>query len=117
MGQQTILQAGDLCYYWRDAPAGSTAKLRWRGPATVIMREPGQAGPNSDVYWLGHGTVLLRAAPEHVKPAHAIQDLIEKPKDPLVSAKEALQGIRNRGVAQYIDLGQVQQEEEIRSGI
>ena len=29
MGQQTLLKAGDLCYYWRDAPAGSTAKLRW----------------------------------------------------------------------------------------
>ena len=35
------------------------AKLRWRGPATVIMREPGPTGPNSDIYWLGHGTVLL----------------------------------------------------------
>ena len=49
MGQQTLLNAGDLCYYWRDAPAGSSAKLRWRGPATVVMREPGPTGPNSDV--------------------------------------------------------------------
>ena len=50
MGQPCILSPGDLCFYWRDAPAGSHVKLRWRGPATVIMREPGQAGPNSDVY-------------------------------------------------------------------
>ena len=105
MGQQTLLSAGDLCYYWRDAPAGSVAKLRWRGPATVIMREPGPTGPNNDIYWLDHGTVLLIAAPEHVKPAQVAQDVTEKQKDPLDVAKEALQGIRNRGVTHYIDLG------------
>lgn len=63
MGQQTILNTGDYCYYWRDAPAGSNAKLRWRGPAVIIMREAGPTGPNSDVLWIGHGTNLLRAAP------------------------------------------------------
>ena len=82
MGQQTLLKAGDLCYYWRDAPAGSTAKLRWRGSATVIMREPGSAGPNSDAYLLGHGTVPLRAAPEHVKPAQMAQDLTREGDGP-----------------------------------
>ena len=104
MGQQTLLNTGDLCYYWRDAPAGSNAKLRWRGPATVIMREAGASGPNSDIYWLGHGTVLLRAAPEHVKAAQAAIDLTEKATDPLVVAKDALQHIRNRGVTHYVDL-------------
>ena len=104
MGQQTLLNTGDLCYYWRDAPAGSNAKLRWRGPATVIMREAGASGPNSDIYWLGHGTVLLRAAPEHVKAAQAAVDLTEKATDPLVVAKDALQHIRNRGVTHYVDL-------------
>ena len=69
MSQQHVLRAGDLCFYWRDAPAGSAAKLQWRGPATVIMREEGPHGPTTDVYWIGHGTSLLRAAPEHVKPA------------------------------------------------
>ena len=33
MGQQTLLNTGDLCDYWRDASAGSNSKLRWRGPA------------------------------------------------------------------------------------
>ena len=28
MGQQTLLNTGNICYYWRDAPAGSNAKLR-----------------------------------------------------------------------------------------
>ena len=45
MGQPCILSPGDLCFYWRDAPAGSHVKLRWRGPATVIMREPGPSWP------------------------------------------------------------------------
>jgi len=28
MGQPLVFQPGDLCYYWRDTPAGSTAKLK-----------------------------------------------------------------------------------------
>ena len=62
------------------------------------------SGPNSDIYWLGHGTVLLRAAPEHVKAAQAAVDLTEKATDPLVVAKDALQHIRNRGVTHYVGL-------------
>ena len=116
MGQQTLLNTGDLCYYWRDAPAGSNAKLRWRGPATVIMREAGPSGPNSDVYWLGHGTVLLRAAPEHVKAAQAAVDITEKASDPLVTAKNALHQIRNRGVTHYIDLAKTNNEKTRRGG-
>ena len=50
MGQPVLLQPGDLCYYWRDTPAGSSTKLKWRGPATIIMREPGQHGPHTDIY-------------------------------------------------------------------
>ena len=103
-GQPVVLQPGDLCYYWRDTPAGHAYKLKWRGPATVIMREPGAHGPNTDTYWIGHGTVLLRAAPEHVKPARAAQDLTEQTKDPISSAKDALNNIRGRGVTQYVDL-------------
>jgi hypothetical protein len=80
MGQQSLLSAGDLCYYWRDASAGSTAKLRWRGPATVIMREPGPAGPNMSTGW-----AMARYYFVHVKPAQMVQDIAEKPKDPLDS--------------------------------
>jgi len=96
MGQPVLLQPGDLCYYWRDTPAGSSTKLKWRGPATVIMREPGQHGPHTDIYWIGHGTVLLRAAPEHIKPATPTQDTTEKFRDPLDTAKQALANIRQR---------------------
>ena len=104
MGQPVLLQPGDLCYYWRDTPAGSPMKLKWRGPATVIMREPGPHGPHTDIYWIGHGTVLLRAAPEHIKPATPIQDVTEQPRDPLDTAKQALANIRQRGVTQFVDL-------------
>ena len=68
------------------------------------MREPGPHGPHTDVYWIGHGTVLLRAAPEHIKAATPIQDVTEKARDPLDTAKQALNNIRNRGVTHYIDL-------------
>ena len=102
-GQVRILNTGDKCYYWRDAPAGAATKLRWKGPAIVVMREASSHGPHADVYWLAHGTVLLRAAPEHVKPADPRPAQMES-GTPLDRAKDALQGIRGRGVTQFIDL-------------
>ena len=63
MGHHSLLNTGDLCYYWRDAPNGSGAKLRWRGPATVIMREEGPAGPTTDVYWIGMVPVFCGLRP------------------------------------------------------
>ena len=105
MGQPLVLQPGDLCYYWRDTPAGSTAKLKWRGPATIIMRKQGQHGHHTDIYWIVHRTVLLHAAPEHVKAATpAVQDLTERLRDPLDTTKQSLSNIRGRDVTQYIDL-------------
>ena len=81
------------------------------------MREPGPSGPNTDVYWIGHGTVLLRAAPEHLKPAQAAEDMTEAAKDPLDTAKQALQNIRNRGVTNYVGLGKTNKwrREEVES--
>ena len=42
-------------------------KIRWLGPALVIMREDDESGKPS-VYWISHGTQLLRCAPHHVRP-------------------------------------------------
>ena len=99
-GQQSILATGDRCYYWRDGTAAGS-KLRWKGPAIVVMREVSDAGPHADIYWIAHGTSLLRAAPEHVKPAvYKDTDTM----DPLDRAKLALFGVRNRGVTHYTDL-------------
>ncbi len=60
---------GEYVYYWRT----SNDKLepsRWRGPALVCMVEPrGQDGmTRPSVYWLAHGSSLVRVAPEHVRP-------------------------------------------------
>ena len=67
------------------------------------MRESSPAGPHADVYWIAHGTVLLRAAPEHVKPADP-RPLQDEGQTPLDRAKQALQQVRGRGVTQFIDL-------------
>ena len=47
MGQLATYQLGDLCYYYRDGPGGIGPKLRWRGPARVVMVEQLEAGPKS----------------------------------------------------------------------
>ena len=99
------LQTGDLCFYWRDVVNSQKPgpKISWKGPATVVMveKEP------HEVLWLVHGTTMLRASPEHVKPV-----LTPDPStttitidQPLQRAQLSLQGIRNRGVTQYVDLG------------
>ena len=68
------------------------------------MREVSDAGPHADIYWIAHGTSLLRAAPEHVKPAVYKDTTATDTMDPLDRAKLALFGVRNRGVTHYTDL-------------
>ena len=91
---------GQRCFYWREA-AGPGPRIRWKGPATVVLVES-QRGPTTPptVYWLVHGTALIRAAPEHVRPdlenatlaadTPALHDLVRK--------------VQNRGTTVYIDL-------------
>ena len=38
---------GQRVYYWRDAPGRAGPKLRWKGPAVVVMTEPGRTGPTT----------------------------------------------------------------------
>ena len=65
-GDPPPLHVGQRCYYWREA-AGVGPRIRWKGPATVVLIESdAQQRPN--VYWLIHGSALIRAAPEHVRP-------------------------------------------------
>ena len=105
VGNQAHVSTGDLCYYWRDAPQQGHAgpKILWRGPATVVMKE---MHPH-EVLWLAHGTSLIRAAPEHVRPLLESSSTTEPTahiQQPLQRAQQALHGIRGRGVTQYIDL-------------
>ena len=103
-GVKHSLQTGDLCYYWRDVVNNSRPgpKISWKGPATIVMieREP------HEVLWLVHGTTMLRASPEHVKPVLSpdTSTTTVNMEQPLQRAQQSLQQIRNRGVTQYVDL-------------
>ncbi len=78
------LAVGQTCFYWRDAGAPRLQKNRWRGPATVVMRED-DAESTPHTYWVVHRTSLVRVAPDHVRPAieeagQSIQDNLERAK-------------------------------------
>ena len=88
-------QLGDWVYYWRQ----SDSKLdptRWRGPALVCAIEPRSQETGvlrASVYWLAHGSSLVRVAPEHIRPEVARERshrLNEQPSTALTT------GIRDR---------------------
>ena len=69
--EHVSLELGSWAYYWRQGDTKLDTS-RWRGPALVCMIEP---KPKSDaqkftphVYWLAHGSSMVRVAPEHVRP-------------------------------------------------
>lgn len=103
-GQLTIFHIGDLCYYYRDGPGGIGPKLKWKGPARVVMVEQLDGGPHSTIYWILHGTSLLRTAPEHLRPVPRDEKNKTHDDDPFYRAQQALQDIRSRGTTQYTDL-------------
>ena len=100
-GTNIALSAGQTCFYWRDARAADLVKIRWKGPATVLMREDDDDG-RPRVYWIGHKTQLLRCAPHHVRPeiGRSTSTLIGD----LQVAKDMLQALKSRGVTRYSDL-------------
>ena len=98
--QQDTYETGQQVFYWRDAPGGAGPKIRWKGPATIVMVEPGKTGPATDTHWIVHGTTLLRVSPEHLRP-HLNHS---SDTDPTDRAKQALQQVRNRSTTLFIDL-------------
>ena len=66
-GDNIKLCVGQTCFYWRDAQQGDLVKIRWKGPAKVLMVENDADGKIS-TYWICHKTQLLRCAPHHVRP-------------------------------------------------
>ena len=97
---QYVYHTGQRVFYWRDAPGGAGPKLRWKGPATVVMTEEGRTGPATNTYWVTHGTTLLRVSGEHLRPDLNHQD----DTDPIIRAKNALDQIRGRSTTLYTDL-------------
>ena len=61
---------GEWVYYWREGDSKLEVS-RWRGPALVCSSQPRdaeEAGPRPDVYWLAHGTSLLRVSHTSLRP-------------------------------------------------
>ena len=79
-GNVQQLRIGQRCFYYRDLPQGQSAlgpKITWRGPATVVMVEK-----ENKLYWLAHGTSLIRAAYEHTRPLMDAAPLDEDHRTP-----------------------------------
>ena len=123
--QQHTYATGQQVFYWRDAPGGAGPKIRWKGPAVIVMVEDGRAGPLTNVYWLAHGTTLLRASGEHLRPHLEPPDKTDT--TPITRAQQALDSIRGRSTTLYIDLDKTnkrkreevatEDEEEVRDDI
>eukprot|EP00434_Breviolum_minutum_P015613 symbB.v1.2.013753.t1/scaffold976.1/size149240/6 len=72
-------KVGERVFYWRRDPAASVSiKTHWRGPAVVCAIEPRvetEDGAENEavfpgVYWLAHGSALLRCAAELMRPEY-----------------------------------------------
>ena len=101
MGTNMPLMVGQSCFYWRDARQSDLVKIRWLGPAKVVLRETDPDGKPL-VYWVVHKTQLIRCAPHHVRP-----DFHETTKtaiDDVKSASQLLGDLKSRGVTRFLDL-------------
>ena len=99
-GSNIPLKNGQKCYFWRDARQGELVKIRWHGPARVVMVEHDQENVPK-VYWLAYQTQLIRCAPHHVRSdfnsmEHAIEDI--------QLAKKEVMDLKSRGVTRFLDL-------------
>ena len=99
-GTNIPLVSGQQCYFWRDARQADLVKIRWIGPARIILREDNEQG-SPHMYWVSYKTQLLRCAPHHVRadPSSTATRL-----DNLQEAKKEVQNLRSRGVTRFLDL-------------
>ena len=110
-GQNKEHKLGEKVWFWRDARQGMLNKIRWLGPAHVVMREEhipaGSTKPQVKTYWLSYKTQLIRAAPHHVRgdilgPEHVLDDL--------QSALNHVRQLKSRGVTRCYDLLKVNRQ-------
>ena len=95
-----MLHPGQDCYYWRDARQLDLVKIRWLGPAKIVLREDDDEGKPL-VYWISHGTQLLRCAPHHVRPDFRST---ETTIGGLEEARQTVGSLKSRGVTRFLDL-------------
>ena len=102
-GTNRVYKLGERVWFWRDARQADLVKIRWLGPAFVVMREEEMDGTPL-VYWLSFKTQLIRCAPHHVRgDVKGTQPLVE---DLRTSLNEVRQ-LKSRGVTRYYDLNVV----------
>ena len=65
-------------------------KSKWHGPATVCMREDDEQG-RPRVYWVAHGTSLLRCAGEQIRPI--VEEIGQNLSLNFEAARQALQHV------------------------
>ena len=105
-GENAPLRAGQLCFYWRDARSTDLMKIRWRGPARVILREDDDEGKPL-TYWVAHGTQLLRCAPHHVRGDFRHGAAAETAIGGLEEARRSVASLKSRGVTRFMDLNRL----------
>ena len=103
-GTNTALEPGQNCFYWRDARHGDLVKIRWLGPAKVVLREDEPSSGKPSLYWIAHGTQLLRCAPHHVRADFRTASR-ETIVDGLTEARKIVMDLKSRGVTRFVDLG------------
>ena len=99
-GENLPLEVGQKCFFWRDA-RDHLVKIRWHGPARVVMWENDQDTDQPLVYWLAYKTQLIRAAPHHVRAdftsaATQVEDAWQ--------ARKEVSALKSRGATRFLDL-------------
>ena len=107
---------GTYVFYYRQQDTdGRGGKFvpsgRWRGPALLCaVEEPAQSGPGSVVYWVAHGTALVRCAPEqlrHELPLERAERLATAPASEVSDSvfRRVARALRPvRGPVRFLDL-------------
>ena len=119
-GADLPLQIGQKCFFWRDQRQDKLVKIRWHGPARIVMVEHSK-DDRPELYWLSYKTQLIRCSPHHVRADFTAADT------QLADAQEARREVatlRSRGVTRFLDLDKVNKrhhpdelnEDEMASG-
>ncbi len=90
---------GEWVMVWREGKGAYQGY--WQGPMRIVVQESAQ------VIWTTMASKLFRTAPEMVRPVTAMEarDILLRPGEASVSKiAQQLEGIRNQGVTQVMDL-------------
>ena len=112
--EATQFFVGDWVYYWREGDSKLEVS-RWRGPALICSMQPrgmtdSDAGPRPDVYWLAHGSALLRVSHASLRaetPMERQARLVHLPstartQDVQTTVRQLLRPVR--GPVRFLDL-------------